>query len=289
MAEGAVFDLGYAKHEGIRLGRRGAFRALYKDGLRRVLGLRRRARRKIFPAVLLAIAILPAGFFVAIGVLEGQLDASAELFSHANYFDLTAVISLIFIALASSELLVPDRENGTMAVYGSRPLTVVDYLLGRAAALATVVFGFVWLPQVILWVGRAWVDRDGFGSAAVDSVDVLWETALVAIIYLVAYASPAFLIAAFVKRTSMAAGVLLGVVSASGPASSALVEAGFDVFALGAINQHPGFVKDWIMGTNTREWIIESAGYEAAVSLTVILLIAAATAFIVVRRYRRSA
>ncbi len=49
MTEGVVYDLGYRPHEGERLGRAGAVRALYRDGLRRVLGLRRRARAKIWP------------------------------------------------------------------------------------------------------------------------------------------------------------------------------------------------------------------------------------------------
>ena len=36
MSEGVVYDLGYRPHEGDRLGRAGALRALYRDGLRRV-------------------------------------------------------------------------------------------------------------------------------------------------------------------------------------------------------------------------------------------------------------
>ena len=82
MAEGAVFDLGYQRHEGLRLGRRGALRALVYDGLRRVFWLRRRLRRKVMPFLLVAIAVLPALFFVAIGVIAGEFDASATLFGH---------------------------------------------------------------------------------------------------------------------------------------------------------------------------------------------------------------
>jgi len=38
MAEGGVFDLGYQPHDGPRLGRSGARRALFKDSLRRCAG-----------------------------------------------------------------------------------------------------------------------------------------------------------------------------------------------------------------------------------------------------------
>ena len=146
MAEGVVFDLGYRPHEGERLGRSGARRALYKDGLRRVLGLRRKARRKVFPIVLIGTALMPALFFVGLSVIAGEFDQTATLFGHPEYFDLTGSMALIFIALAAGELLIPDRVNGTLQVYASRPLTTVDYLIGRAAALATVVVAFLWLP-----------------------------------------------------------------------------------------------------------------------------------------------
>jgi len=82
MAEGVVFDLGYRPHEGERLGRSGARRALYKDGVRRVLGLRRKARRKVFPIALIGTALVPALFFVALGVIAGEFDQAATLFDY---------------------------------------------------------------------------------------------------------------------------------------------------------------------------------------------------------------
>ena len=45
-AEGTVYDLGYAPHEGPRLGRRAAIRAMFVDGTRRALGLRRKPATK---------------------------------------------------------------------------------------------------------------------------------------------------------------------------------------------------------------------------------------------------
>ena len=57
---GAVFDLGYKPYEGQRLGRSGAIRTIIKDGVRRVLGLRRKARKKIYPWSMVGLAILPA-------------------------------------------------------------------------------------------------------------------------------------------------------------------------------------------------------------------------------------
>lgn len=288
MTEGAVFDLGYRRHEGDRLGRRGAVRALVRDGLRRVFGLGRKARRKVMPILLVAIAVLPAFFFVAIGVIAGEFDASATLFGHPEYFDLTGAIALVFSALAAAELLVPDRAGGTLAVYASRPLTTLDYLAGRAAALAAVVFGFLYLPHVVLFFGRAWVSPVGFGTHVVDNAGILWQTALASLVYMVAFAAPAFLVAAFSNRIAVASGVYLGIMTISGPTSRALVDAGFDPLGLAALQHHPGFVKDWIMGSSTRTWIPEAAGFDAWASLAAIVVVTAVAAAVVVIRYRGS-
>ena len=117
MTEGVIFDLGYQPHEGKRLGRSGAVRALYRDGLRRVLGLRRRARSKILPALLLSIALLPAILFVGIGVLFAGADFETDsFFSHAEYFEYSGWIALILSALAAGELLVALEDTAYAVV-----------------------------------------------------------------------------------------------------------------------------------------------------------------------------
>jgi ABC-2 type transport system permease protein len=286
MAEGVVFDLGWRPHDGARLGRAGARRAIYRDGLRRVLGLRRRARRKVFPIAMLSIAILPSLFFVALSVIAGEFDASATFFGHSEYFDLTGALVLIFTALAASELLIPDRVNGTLSVYASRPLTTADYVAMRAASLATVVFGFLWLPHVVLFLGRAWVE--GFGSYVTDNFEVLWQTALASAVYFLAFAPLGFLVAAFSKRSSLAAGVFLGVVTISSAATRGLIEAGIDLMGLFAFQHHPGYVKDWIMGSDTHQWIPEDAGFDPAISLLVVVVVAALSSIAVLARQKRA-
>jgi len=288
MAEGVVFDLGYQPHEGERWGRAGARRALLKDGLRRVLGLRRKTRRKVLPALLMSIAVMPALFFTAFAVVAGEFDVSETIFGHADYFNLNGSMALIFVALASSELLIPDRVHGTMAVYASRPLTTPDYVAGRAGALAIVVFAFLWIPHLILYLGRGWVSDQGLGSYVVENHELIWQTALASVVYFVAYTSIAFLVAAFSKRTAIAAGVYIGIVMLSG-ATAALVDSGFDVFALGAVLDHPGYVKDWILSSGGGDWIPQQAGMEPVMSLVVIGTLAVVSALVVIGRYRRAA
>lgn len=284
---GVVFDLGYQPHDGPRLGRGAVLAAMLRDGLRRVLGLRRRARRKVLPWTLILLAMLPVTFFVAIGVVIGELAEDADLFGHARYFEMTGAIALVFIALACAELLVPDREHGTLAVYASRPLTTPDYLAGRAIAVTVLVTAFLYVPNLVLHLGRAWVGGEGFGTYLTGNMDVLWETALASLGYVAAFVPLGFAVAAYANRTAVAAGILIGVVTVSGPATAALVDTGFEPAALLALQHHPGYVKDWILGADVHRWIPERAGYEPVVSLAVMVAVALAAAALVTRRYRR--
>jgi hypothetical protein len=285
MAEGVVFDLGYRPHEGPRLGRWGAIRALFRDGLRRVFGLRRKARRKILPALLIAIAVLPALFFVAAGVIIGELGTD-QFFGHADYFNLAGNVSLVFCALAASELLIPDRTSGTLAVYASRPLTARDYLGARAASMAAVVFGFVWLPHVLLLIGRAWTSSDGFASYLTGHLDDVWQTAASVAVYIAAFGSLAFLVAIFSTRPALAVFAFLVTLFAWNGTTQALVDADYDVAGAFALIDHPNYVKDWIMGADTGRWIPEQAGLEPIVSLAVIVAFVAVTVYAGLRRYR---
>ncbi len=146
---GVVFDLGYTPHEGERRGRRGAITTTYRDGLYRVFGIHRRARKKIFPWLLVVFAILPAVVFVGFAFLLSTFAPGADspFGGHAEYFGITASVILLFVALAAPELLIPDRREGVLAVYSSRPLRPDDYVGARASSLLTVIAGFMLIPR----------------------------------------------------------------------------------------------------------------------------------------------
>lgn len=285
---GQVFDLGYKPYEGERLGRSGSFLAIYRDGLRRVLGIRRRARSKLLPWSLIAIALFPAVIFVTLSVFLADFgaDEDLEFFTAPQYFELLSVVTILFIALAASELLVPDRIYGTLSVYASRPLNMRDYIAARAASLATVVVGFLLVPQILLLIGQAAVAGDGFFSYVGDHYDDLWKSALTALVYLLAYAPVAFLIASLAQKPSFATGIYAGVIFIGDGASSGLVESGNDIFGLAAIGHHARYLRDAIFDVDLLEWIPEQAGFDEWVSLVVILVVAAISAFFIARRYR---
>ncbi len=289
---GVVYDLGYQPYSGDRLGRRGAVLAVYKDGLRRVMGLRRRARRKALPWSLFVIALLPAGFFLAFSVITGELITDdfgrpVEFFGPADYSSFSATITLLFVALAATELLLPDRVSGTLEVYASRPLRRIDYLGARGAALLTLVLAFLVVPQTLLVVGNAFVSPDGFLASIVDDLDVLARAVAATSVYFLAFAPLAAAVAAIAARQAIAAGVYLVTMFMANGMSELLVVNDFDVFGLTALNHHPRYVSDWIFDDSTLNWIPDRAGFDPWVSLAVIVAIAASSAVVVMHRYRK--
>lgn len=285
-SEGYIYDLGYQPYEGENLGRAGARWAVIRDGMRKVLGLRRRARTKFLPWGLFAIGLFPAIVFVGIGVIGGEL-VEGDLFGHAQYFDLTGPISLIFIALASAELLIPDRVEGTIQVYASRPLTTADYLLAKGGALLALVAGFLMVPQLLLWLGLAGLSRDGFLGYLTSNFGDVVQAALAALVYMAAYLPIAFAVSSLATRTAVAAGTFAAAFFATAPLSAAIIDQqGPDILGLAALDHHPRYVRDWIFDINTHDWIPERAGFEPIVSLLAILVVAAVSLLVVARRYR---
>ena len=128
--------------------------------------------------------------------------------------------------------------------------------------MATVVFGFLIIPQLLLIIGDAAVSSDGFLDSIIDDLDLMWQVGLVSIVYLAAFAPLAFLISSFAAKQSFAAGIFLAIMFIVSGVTRGLVEAEFDVFGLLSINHHPRYVADWILDVNSRQWIPEQAGFE---------------------------
>jgi len=286
-SEGTVYDLGYKPYEGEHLGRSGSRWAIVADGLRRVLGLRRKARTKIFPWGLMTIALFPAVVFIGIGVIGGER-ITDDFFSHPQYFELTGPIALVFVALASAELLIPDRSEGTLQVYASRPLTNLDYLGSKAAALVALVASFMMLPQLMLWLGLASISSEGFLSYLGSNLDDLAKSALATVVYLATFVPIGFAVGSFANRTTVAAGAFAAAFFATAPLTSAVIDNnGPDLVSLAALDHHPRYVRDWIFDKDLHAWIPERAGYEPIVSLLAIIAVAAIAGYVVYRRYRR--
>jgi ABC-2 type transport system permease protein len=151
-ATGSIYDLGYRRYEGRRLGRRGAFAALYADSLRACFGLGRPGRAKIVPVGLTVLALLPALIAVAVEALARGVIPSPIRYD--NYFSTIVQFLVLFVAAQAPELMGRDQRYRTLPLYFSRALDRLDYPAAKLLALATALFLVSILPQAGIFLGR---------------------------------------------------------------------------------------------------------------------------------------
>jgi ABC-2 type transport system permease protein len=292
-AEGTVYDLGYTPHEGARLGRPAALRAMFIDGSRRALGLRRKPWTKVLPWVLIAAAIVPAAWVVGLTyVVAGfSLEDAGPFGDPASFFELIGTLSLLFVGLVAPTLLIPDRQYGVLAIYASRPVRAIDYLLARGATLVVLTAVFILIPHTILYLGISGLYVDGFLAGLVEHgkkiPDILGTTAA----YVFGYGAPAFLVALFVRRAVVASGVYVLTMFITGSLVEAMPRATdllvFKVLAPLALFWNPLSVRDWLFDREPNQLALDRAGLELWVGAVAIVALTLATALIAHRRYRR--
>jgi ABC-2 type transport system permease protein len=232
---GTVFDIGYRNYTGAREGSRRSRFAVYKDGLRSALGFGRGVRAKALPwfflFVLSTIATIMALIAGAAERLGGPGSAERmQLPSHADYYGIASMLLFVFAAVVAPELLCRDRREGTINLYLVRPLSAVDYVVGRWAAFLTLMIGAAWLPQIILFLGLSggdptpsvylrehWLDVPRFLAAGVAIAAYTTGLALLTASFTTrrAYAS-VFLVGLFVITTPFTIGLAQQIKGAPG-------------------------------------------------------------------------
>ena len=172
---GAVYDRGYRPYDGPR-GRRGAATfALYKASMRRALGhpplvapegrAVRAARRRHDP-----------GDRQRRHRLRHPRPSSStgiEIITYRDYVGVSSAL-LLFVALVAPDVMCPDRRQRVLPLMFARPLTGVDYVVAKVGAIATILFAFSFLPQVVLFVGNMLVS-DSALDYFTGHLDVLWK------------------------------------------------------------------------------------------------------------------
>lgn len=291
--EGAVYDLGYQPFDGERRGRSGARITIWADGLRRMLGLRRKARRKILPWILVAMALIPP--IVAVGIsflVPADIAAEIDLASqNADFFQLAGTITLLFTALSAPELLIPDRRDGVLSMLSSRPLNSDDYLFARFASLLTIIGTFLLMPQAVLFVGQAGSDSDGLFRGIINAADTLPKIFIVAAIYALAFVPLGFLVATFSERKAIAASIYLVLMIALSQIADAIVRNATFAGANWAVLTSPLDIADAanakIFGNTNTGSLMSVADIDPYIAVVALIVMAAVTTLVSGARYRR--
>ncbi|WP_019875425.1 ABC transporter permease [Sporichthya polymorpha] len=174
---GVIHDLGFRHYEGPRAGSRAIALALYVDTLRGAFGLGRTAKSKILPAILLFALVLPAVIMALIVGIDNRLTMPAD---YTEYVLATSALTSLFIAGAAPANVSRDLRFRVVALYFSRPLQRVEYVLAKYAALASALFLMMAIPLIVMYAGALLAKLSigsqtpnflrGLGGAAVTAV-----------------------------------------------------------------------------------------------------------------------
>jgi ABC-2 type transport system permease protein len=224
---GAVYDRGYRPYDGIRGGRGAAVFALYKASIRRALGIRRSWRQKVAPFVLLGVVTIPAIVNVGIGYVTRN-ESILNKFQIITYRDYVGVSSalLLFVALVAPDVVCPDRRQHVLPLMFARPLTGVDYVVAKVAAIASIVFAFSFLPQVVLFVGNMFVSNSAYDYFT-GHLDVVWKVPSAVAFLALYYAVIGVAVASLTSRRIVAGASVIGLFLITSISSGILVGENF--------------------------------------------------------------
>ena len=185
---GSIYDIGYRRYEGPRLGRGHAVRSLFIHSLRSAFGIGRSGRAKVAPIILGALALLPAIAIVGALTLVAQFGVGNRFATQApirydTYFATISTIIVLFCAAQAPELFGRDQRHGVLALYFARALRRSDYALAGIGGLVAALLILELTPNLLLFLGRVLLSPDIPAAVADDLpsfVPVIGQAALAA-------------------------------------------------------------------------------------------------------------
>jgi len=276
---GSIYDLGYRRYEGPRLGRGHAITALYVQSLRAAFGLGRGASSKVVPIALLIIALVPATIHLGIAAATSS---SMDIVQPENYFAFIEIVLALFVAAVATELVGRDQRNHTLPLYFSRALKRSDYALAKLAALASAMLVLTLLPETVLFVGNAFTTNASWEYLR-DNVAAIPRIAASALVVSSLCAAVALAIAAQTPRRAYATGgtIALFVVSSTAGGIVAVTLGRYGAL-LSLLDIMRGATL-WVFGADQEFDVAGELMFGASVGVTV------AATVLVFLRYRRVA
>ncbi len=151
----AVHSHVFRPYEGARTAPRNRWLVVARYALSEALSLKKTIALLVvaaFPLLAAAVAIYLRHNLEAIKILDLPLRAlmpiDAKFFS--SILTLQCYIAFVLTAAVGARAMVNDLRDNALPLYLSRPLTRVEYVLGKAAAIATLTSLVTWVPLLAL-------------------------------------------------------------------------------------------------------------------------------------------
>jgi len=204
---GVIHDIGYRRYDGPRLGRRHVLASLFVASLRSTYGLGRSAKAKVLPFLLLTTMLLPALIVVAVMIYVRLPNLPLP---YERYAIVTQALTGIFVAAQAPQLFSRDLRYRTISLYFCRPLTRLDYVVARFAALAASLAILMLAPLLLLYVGALFAKLP-----AGDHTTELAKAAVGVLVLALVLAGLGSLIASFTSRRGFGVAAIIAVLLTS--------------------------------------------------------------------------
>lgn len=256
-ATGAIYDLGYRRYDGPRLGRWHAVSTLFWASLRAAFGMGRSGRAKIVPWGLVVFALIPALVAVAIIALVGE---GISPFTYDNYLWQVQITFALFVAAQAPELVNGDMRHRVLALYFSHPLERLDYAAAKLGALVAALLLLALTPQLVLFVGNLLTSTDVVAGLR-DQAGALPQIIGTSLLYAVTLSAIGIAIAAFTPRRAYATGAIIAFFLVTGAVSTILGEA-----TRGSLSDWAPLIDPFALIDGTRDWLLGDSIDESPVS-----------------------
>ena len=208
----AVHKRAYRPYEGPLTAERGRFLVLPRYGLLELFESRLLTAFFVLcfvPILIAASAIYLANSPAARALLE--ISSASDYVRKPDFFFATLTfqggLAFLLAAWVAPVLVSPDLVNGALPLYLSRPFTRVEYVLGKATVLLTLLSAITWVPMLVLFALEAGL-AEGWGLANVRIAAAVFAGSWVWILVLTLLG---LAISAWVRWRVVASGALAGV------------------------------------------------------------------------------
>ena len=208
----AVHKRAYRPYEGPLTAERGRFLVLPRYGLLELFESRLLTAFFVLcfvPVLIGASAIYIANSPAARALLE--MSSAPDFVRKPDFFfailTLQGGLAFLLTAWVAPVLVSPDLVNGALPLYLSRPFTRVEYVLGKATVLLTLLSAITWVPMLLLFALEAGL-AEGWGTANVRIAAAVFAGSWVWILVLTLLG---LAISAWVRWRVVASGALAGV------------------------------------------------------------------------------
>jgi ABC-2 type transport system permease protein len=251
-----IHDIGYKPYLGARHGRAHIVRSLYWFSLRSAFGFGRGARARIIPLFCFGAMLLPA----AASIYRAAATGAEPVIRYSRYGYTTALLLIVFVAVAAPELVSRDLRHHTLPLYFCRPLRRADYPLAKLLALATAILLFEALPLLTMYLGT--IASATTGSRVWAETRDLVPGLIVAAVYAIAFAPVTLFFASLTGRRAIATGAIailfLATNAVSGVLESVDTRSAATTGDHGAIGRDGGLVNPMRLVEGTRIWALHA-------------------------------